>query len=368
MHVKEIWNLKYNNTIIGLELGDINNNGQTELIAYTNTGEILVISLTGQILHKELILRNSPIWHLKVNDIDNDGNNELLLGGMDGYLETYKCDINYNLDLFWRHKFGSSISGILFDDINSDNLNEIIALSLDNTIRVLNSRNGDLIWGQVFEKGVGDAFIFSTDKKTKELGACGNDGTIRFFDGINGDLLWFKKYNDKIRCINFMNALNSTLIIFGGDDKKIHFIDNYTQEEIKVIRFNDFVWKCFSFPFQIHNKIIASSYSFAFFNNSTPLNNINFSSEMICLNDNLKVLWKLIGFNFETLEIIETEDKILILGGTTKGEIMIIDQMTGRILWEEEIDSCSNKIKFYPEKRFFFSCHDNGLIKAYNLI
>jgi WD40 repeat protein len=173
MQVIELWNFKHNEVILGIEIGDINNNGNIEIIAFTRTGTLLFLSQNGEIIQQKVISKEIPIWYLKVHDLDNDGKNEIILGGMDGVLRTYKCNISYELISFWNHKFGNSISGILINDVNKNNSSELIVYSLDKTIRTLDSLNGNLIWGQIFEDGVGDAIVFTDDKKMIIAG--GND-------------------------------------------------------------------------------------------------------------------------------------------------------------------------------------------------
>ncbi len=369
LKVKELWNFKYNEPILGIELGDINNNGQIEIIAITKGGMVLIISLKGKLLYKELISKGSPIWHSRIYDIDKDGENELILGGMDGILRVFKPNITYSLNPFWNHKFGASISGILIDDINNDNLDELIAFSLDKTMRTLNPLDGNLVWGQIFEEGIGDAIVFLDDKNLnkKEILACGNDGTIRNFDGNNGKLLWFKRFSNKMRCISYINSIDGLVILCGGDDMRLHFINKKTQKELKTKEFNDSVWKCISYPFQIFNNAIVSSYSFAYFDNSIPIENVKFTSKLICLNEFLDVKWELKGYNIEFLKFIEIPDMSLILVGTTKGELIIIEEQIGKILFNKNHYSCINKIQFLIENRFLFSCHDDGRIFAYIL-
>jgi WD40 repeat protein len=367
LKIKELWNFEYNEPILGIELGDINNNGQIEIVAYTKAGMLLIVSLKGELLHKKLISKDSPIWHLKIYDIDKDGKNELILGGMDGILKIFKLTMTYDLNSFWNHKFDASISGILIDDINNDNIDELIVFSLDKTLRVLNPLDGNLVWGQIFEDGISDATIFIDDQNlnNKEIVACGNDGTIRIFDGNNGKLLWFKRFSNKMRCISYLNSIEGLLILCGGDDKKLHFIHNKTQKELKIKEFNDFVWKCISYPFQIFNKAVVSSYSFAYFD--SPIENFEFTSSLVCLNEFLDVKWEIKGKNIESLRIIEIHDKYLILAGTTKGELIIIEEERGKIIFTKNNNSCINMIQFIIEKVSLFICHDNGTINAYKL-
>ncbi len=107
MKVEEIWNFQYDEPILGLKLGDINNDGKIEIVAHTKAGEVLILNLNGKLLYQELISKDSPIWHLEIFDIDQDGKNELILGGMDGYLRTYKVNQTNDMKSDWTHKLGS---------------------------------------------------------------------------------------------------------------------------------------------------------------------------------------------------------------------------------------------------------------------
>jgi WD40 repeat protein len=369
LNFTELWNLKYAQAILGVELGDINNDGKIEIVAYTKSGTLIIISQNGKLLHQETLSKNTPIWHLKIFDIDNDGENELISGGMDGILNVYKSSNINILEPFWKHKFNSSISGFLLDDINNDNINEIIAFSLDKTLRVLNSSNGDLVWGQIFEDGIGEAIVFTDHKYPfkKEIIACGNDGTLRSYNACNGELLWFKLFANNIRCISFLNSINSCIILCGGDDKQLYFLDKKTLNEIKIKEFNEYVWKCISYPDSKFNKAVISSYSFDYLDKSIPFENIEFESNLICINEFLDVVWEIKGYNIEFLDILEINAKNLILVGTTKGELILIEEETAEILLYRNNNSCINMIQFHSEDKTLFCCHDNGSVIAYKL-
>jgi WD40 repeat protein len=367
--VSDLWNNKFDDPILGIELGDINNNDSTEIVAYTKTGKIIIISLMGSVLLEETISDGSAIWCLKIHDIDKDGKNEIILGGMDGILRVFKCKTEtYELEPFWAHSFGTSISGIVIDDINYDNMEELIVYSLDKSIRVLKPTNGDLLWGEIFEQGVGDAFVYTDSELIKkEVFACGNDGTIRIYEGPTGKTLWTKRFFEKIRCIGFINSIDGPLILCGGDDKQLHFIDKIDRLEMKTIDFEDYVWKCVSFPSDTLNKALVSSYSFDYFDESKDINKIEFTSKLIYIDERLDILWDLEGKNIEFIDLIEKQESLFILAGTTAGEILVIEEATGKILSETKKEACTNMVKDLPEKNLMFSCHDDGTIFAYFL-
>ncbi len=106
MKVEKLWNLECNDSILGIRLGDINNKGQIEVVAHTKSGKLLIITLSGTIIRQVVITQNSPIWHLEIHDINNDKKNELILGGLDGVLRTYKVSSTYNLSFISNNPWG----------------------------------------------------------------------------------------------------------------------------------------------------------------------------------------------------------------------------------------------------------------------
>ena len=363
------WDFNTKDQILGLELGFFYELDEELLFTYTKSGKILIFNLAGLRLYSENITENSPIWSCKFFDIDNDGKYELLLGGLDGLLRVFKINKDLSLRPFWRHQFESSISGILIDDINNDGVKEIIVYSLDKSLRIINPVDGSLIWGQIFEEGIGDAIVWrdSNNLKDIEIIACGNDGTIRIFNGNNGELLWFKKFTDKVRCVSYMCLKNNNYIVCGGDDKLIHIIDKKEREEIKTITMRDVIWKSISFPPERDNFIIVSSYNFDFLTDTIPLDDIEFKSKAICLNENLNIIWEIKNLNVEILKYIQSPKKNFIGIGTTKGTFLIIDEKSGKLLAQINNPFCLNDFEFVTESNQLILCHDNGYIYTYNI-
>ena len=206
--LEEKWQYRIDEPILQIEIGDVNNNGRNEILAASKSGRLLILSLAGKVLADKKIAEKSSIWKVEVRDIDSDNKNEVILCGLDGLLSVFKCNSSYELETFWKHQFGASISGFFISDINNDNMNEIIAYSIDKSLRVLNPLDGSLIWGQLFEDGIGDAIVWqdTSEPALKEVIAIGNDGTVRIFKGMNGELSWFKRYTDKIRCVSLFKS------------------------------------------------------------------------------------------------------------------------------------------------------------------
>lgn len=369
MEINELWTYNHSEPILTLEMGDINADGRNEVIATTGKGKILVFSSEGNLILEEIISDNQPLWHSLLVDIDDDRKAELVIGGLDGILRVYKYVNSNKLTLIWNHKFNSSISGLLTKNTGANKLKELISYSLDKTIRVLNPLDGTMRWGQVFEDGIGDVIFWtdSNDPKHREVIACGNDGTVRSFNEKNGELQWFIRYKHKMRCISSLNSKKGQIFAIGGDDKILHLVRIADQEEIKSMEFEDYIWKLHSFPKDNNDKIILSTYSFDYLNDSLSLDDITFTSKIVCIDKNLEILWEIDKFNAESLEIFEFKKHPYILIGTTKGNVLMVDGNTGSILVDIKKSACTNMVKYFFEKHSIFSCHDDGSLYCFKL-
>jgi len=369
LKIEKVWDFNTNEQLLGVELGNLTESNNKQIITYSKSGKILIFSLNGKLLFKDEITQNTPIWKAILYDIDNDGKDELLLGGMDGLLRAFKYKNEFKLEPYWTHRFESSIGGILVDDINNNGIDEIISYSLDKSLRILNPLDGCLIWGQTFEEGIGDALIWrnSVDSNEIEVIACGNDGTIRIFDNISGELLWFKQFSDKVRCLSYIDSYQHDYIVCGGDDKKIHIIDKEKKEEIKTIETDDIVWKCLSFPPQRHNSLLVSTYSFEFLDKSIPINDIKFTSKIMCFNENFGVKWEYKNVNTEIISYIKMFENNYIVIGTTRGYLMLLDEVNGKLLSQINNPSCLNGFDLDTDSKILITCHDDGYIYAFIL-
>ncbi len=368
MRIQKIWNYKCHKQILGLKTGDFTSNNNQEIIAFSRSGKIYIFSLEGQLLFDAEIIDNSPIWNLVIGDIDENNCHKVIIGGLDGLLRTFDLYPTLTLDPLWVHKFGSSISGMLLQDINGDGKKEIVVYSLDKSLRVLSLIDGSLIWGQLFEDGISDAIVIKKDDYDPDkniLVAVGNDGTIRSYNCMNGDLLGFMKFSSNIRTLTSFNLLDKKVLVCGGDDKKVHFLDRTLKLETDTMTFNDFVWKLKSFEFMNNPLLLISTYSFDFLDDSIPINEHQFSSKLTCLDTNLDVKWELNNTNVEVITLYLSDPFKLIIVGTTKGELIILDPFEGKVLTKISTFSCVNDIKIDFPSNLIISCHDDGSINAY---
>ncbi|TXT54978.1 MAG: hypothetical protein BAJALOKI2v1_720003 [Promethearchaeota archaeon] len=368
--LKQVWQYKHKDAINGILVNKNIKTNNPELIVYTNNGEILILSLDGNLCFSEKV-SEKQLWKGLIYEPDSQEKIlNLLVGGMDGILRCYTIKSSYELVPIWTHTFKSSISGFFLEDLNNDGITELISYSLDKTLRVLNKKDGLMIWGQMFEKGIGDAIILPpfSDLEEKEVCACGNDGTLRIFDSKNGELKWFKKFSDKMRALTFLSVdSQKNYLLCGGDDRLLHIIDRNTKIEVKTLEFSDYLWKLCSYPHSSPRNVLVSTYSFEFLKDEKDLSSIDFSSGLFKYDSEFTRKWQVVGENIEILKLIDIDSKRSSIYGTTKGELKGIDETDGKQLFKMECSSCINDLFYLPSKDLIFSCQDDGSINSYRV-
>ncbi|TXT65930.1 MAG: hypothetical protein BAJALOKI3v1_60069 [Promethearchaeota archaeon] len=365
--LKKIWTYKVSSPILELLCQDINGDGKTEIIAFNQEGDIIILNAEGTLLFSDDITNKSAIYATKIGNINSDGHLELIVGAMDGLLRVFRFRPDLTLEALWAHSFGANINGLILDDITGDSQTDLLAYSLDNSLRVLNSKTGDLIWGQMFEEGIGDAIImkdFESPHK-KQVAACGNDGTLRIFDGCNGKLRWFKRYPNKLRSLAEIRVANTSLLICGGDDKKLYYIDKKYQEQVAQLSFSDYIWNIQHLSNLSTSNLLVYTYSFAFLYQIPSKESVAFTSQLLFFNQNSQSTWQIKGINLECVDTFMKDENSYILLGTTTGKMLIIEETSGIIICGIKCSSSINCVEFLSGVNLVLSGNDNGEINAY---
>jgi len=364
----KLWTYSHAKPVLRLLTRDLDGNGRKEVIATTQNGELLILNTNGTLLFKNAITENKAIYAIKVKDITQNGNLELIIGSMDGLLRIFTIGSNLHLHSLWAHTFGGNINGILIDDITGDSKLELMAYSLDKSVRVLNSESGELIWAQMFEKGIGDARIIEDIKfeSQKIIVACGNDGTLRIFKGKDGELLWFKKFANKLRTVTAFSILDTPIFICGGDEKELYYINRENHATIAKLSFSDYIWACKSYPLRSPTALLMSTYSYAYlYPNNTK--DLSYTSQLLYLNTAEGISWQLKGVNVEHFKKFESNQKKFIALCTTEGWLLLVEEQNGKIYSLNHEPSCINDIAYNNNSEMIVTSNNSGEVNAYTL-
>ncbi|HLI71590.1 MAG TPA: FG-GAP-like repeat-containing protein [Ktedonobacteraceae bacterium] len=271
---EEVWSYICDDRIWTVYVGDIDLDGTFEVVAgsgggqvyvFSNAGEIkwqsklgnwiesvyihevkqtgyaeLVVGLRGhqgkiQIFNNRFEAAAQPISTphgvriVGTYDLDGDGVAEIIAGGDDDNVYTYKRDGS----LFWSYRTGDRARGLVIRDIDADGHMEIVVGSEDRNVHVLDSE-GHLKWRYYTPHRVLSVNTLDFDQEG-EIGVFfgTDDGTVLFFTKA-GDLLWRYIVGDRVCGVQAAdcNQDGKVEIIVGSEDLMLHLLQVLDQQEI----------------------------------------------------------------------------------------------------------------------------------------
>jgi hypothetical protein len=179
---------------------------------------------------------------VKIDDITNDGNCEIVTGSGDQYLRVFHLKDGEFSELS-AQRFEGFVNTCAIADLNLDSKKEIIAGSWDKSIRVfrLNGDQLELIWRKDFEKEI--HLVKAADilwDEQKELVVLFKGGGLAVLDGSNGDIIWeFNDGGELYACdVGPIDIKGYPFIVTGGKDKNLYFLSQ-TGEVVHTIPTDD---------------------------------------------------------------------------------------------------------------------------------
>lgn len=201
-------------------VGDINNDGELEVVFGSNDRCIYATDLHGNLIWSYEIdgwIVNSPT----IGDVDGDGMPEIVFGG---FWLKYLPDKDPNLyvlngedgSLLWSftsegyNERGFQASATLYD-INYDGILDILIGSMDHYFYVFNGPNGDLIWrSDIFEHFIrASSPIDDIDQDgDMEVVVIDNNGNVRVLRASDGRFEWERNVGDVVEATPLIEDLD----------------------------------------------------------------------------------------------------------------------------------------------------------------
>jgi outer membrane protein assembly factor BamB len=228
--LEEKWNYDTRSLLLsGPVVEDIDNDGKNEIVFGTRNGQVLSISMEGDLKwaynaqesHSEMELMfldaetsNSISSSPNIGDINNDGHKEIVFGTESGRL--FVLD-NKGKPL-WNYLTEGPIRGTPFIQKFANNQSGILFGSTDKHLYFLNSK-GQLLWKYNANSEIGSTPALIVSKRPMIVFGS-NDGVLHALD-IKGAPLWTFKTGDKILAQPTYNILaqgSDPVIIVGSTD------------------------------------------------------------------------------------------------------------------------------------------------------
>ncbi len=245
--------------IVMLQMGDLDGDGEPEVIACTYNRRIYLLNSRGkfngkpmqewiaciymsQFVHAEqlrteiimgsrdnkITIYNSQLDILEViptlqgikmicaYDLNGDGIPEIIAGTDDRYVHAY----TRNGEKLWEYRTWDRVNALRVKDIDADGLPEIVVGSEDRNVHVLDYR-GHLKWRYYTPHRVLDVDAYDVDQDGKVEVLIGDGDAYMYVLSGQGDLLWKYRTNDRVRVVQAedVNKDGITEIALGSEDR-----------------------------------------------------------------------------------------------------------------------------------------------------
>lgn len=287
----------------------------------------------------------------------------------------------------WKQKCGDMITKLDYFDITGDGNNEIIASSIDKTLRALEPKTGILIWGQIFQSGITTFQKGDPDNDGKlEIIAGAVDGSIRIFDGKDGKLKFFNQLPNNIRTIQVIktpdsiarktepNTPNSSknVIFCGCDDQNIYFLDGTNGKilESKNIGQNTYPWLSEKIPQKNKENLLLTTYTFEYMQGLVVSDKKSNSGIYFYGGNDLEIKWKIEKINVQCMSpILSFNNTAMTVLGTTDNRLIVLDVNLGKILLEKSCKNIINAVlvETINQNFYIYACDDSKNVLGFRV-
>ena len=207
--------------VLGLDWAYDEATGEVTLGAATRSGTFHIIDPEDCEIQESIELTpTTPIWRVAGN---HHGQSDTCSFGL-ATLEGGVLGVQRGQGVAWQHPFSSFCGELCFIDRPTDGTQLLVAGSLDRSLRRIDPKSGQLIWGQMFPTGVG--FVERWDLGNGLVLVTGDTtGEVRGYDAFSGTMLWHTEFG---QCAAFARPVKSdetreeTQWMVGTDDKMVH--------------------------------------------------------------------------------------------------------------------------------------------------
>lgn len=346
----------------------------------------------GDLLYEIQMECKSEIWSLVSISISLTNYN-IYVGSATGHIYAYKIIFNVpesgslaiELKKIWEQKADDLITKMECIDLNQDGKVEIIASSMDHSLRVLDAESGKFIWGQLFQAGIAYFKIAALNGIMVDSVICSAiDGSLRVFNSKNGDLIKFSMLANNIRTIEVINTpkkIGNTIIysnspkaiVCGCDDYYLYIIDGGSLNVLISLNIGSYIWNsglvCFKEP-QTLDLFYISTYSFNFMEGLVVPNTNDKSFIRFYNAQSFDILAEIMDINIQTITYpIKFEKFQVILVGTIEKKVHLIDLDQKKIICSIDAEDIVNAVDLCinNNKMMIYYCDDKCNFRGFKI-
>ena len=241
-----LWKYTARAAVYTVALADLEGDGQGEVIAGSDDNNIYALSSDGRLLWR--YTTGSRVTEVVVHDLEGDGGQEILAGSWDGYLYLLGGDG----ELRWRTYLSGGATDIRVADLQKDGLGEIIVASEEGEVAAFTSE-GERLWS--YEAGGYIREIDVYDIEGQKIVVGSSEGVIYLLSS-EGQPLWRRDMGSSIPTLGTTEIESSPKIFFGSgyDDGQIYLWDG---QELWSFATGSGVWALDIFLLEGEETIVA---------------------------------------------------------------------------------------------------------------
>jgi len=214
-----LWRYAARVAVYTVALADLEGDGQGEVIAGSDDNNIYALSSDGRLLWR--YTTGSRVTEVVAQDLDGDGSQEVLAGSWDGYFYLLSGDG----ELRWRRALAGGATNIRVTDLQSDGRGEIIVASEEGGVTAFTS-GGERLWSYEAGGYIREIDIYDFEGQKKIV--VGSSEGVLYLLSSDGQLLWWRDVGSSIPTLDMTNIEGSPKIFFGSgyDDGQIYLLDS----------------------------------------------------------------------------------------------------------------------------------------------
>lgn len=211
-----LWAYAARAAIYTVALADLEGDGQGEVLAGSDDNDIYALRSDGRLLWR--YTTGSRVTEVVAQDLDGDGSQEILAGSWDGYLYLLGGDG----ELRWRRALGAGTTNIRVADLQNDGRREIIVASEEGGVTAFTSE-GERLWGYEAGGYIRAIDVYGLEKKI----VVGSSKGVLHLLSSQGQLLWRRDMGSSIPSLGILDIEGSPKIFLGSgyDDGNIYLLD-----------------------------------------------------------------------------------------------------------------------------------------------